>query len=103
VTSSKIGVRSDGTATFRSRLPDEVHFESLATRVRAFTLSNDRRYWRKALDALERSTGLEDMAFGCHRAFCAREWLEADRPDDFAEAGVLEQLRRRSGRFRQRR
>jgi hypothetical protein len=58
----KADVRSDGTATLRSLLPDEVQFESLATRVRAFTLPKDRLYWRKGLDAVDRLTWLGDMA-----------------------------------------
>jgi hypothetical protein len=54
-------VRGDVTATLRSPLPDEVEFESLATRVRAFTWPKDRLYWPKALGALDRLTGLDDM------------------------------------------
>jgi hypothetical protein len=47
-------------ATIRSPLPDEVQFESLATRVRAFTLTNDRLFWSKVFDALDRLTRPED-------------------------------------------
>lgn len=54
-------VGPDHRATIRSPLPDEVQFESLATRVRTFTLKNDRLYWPKVLDALDRLTGLDDQ------------------------------------------
>ncbi len=70
-------VRSDGTATLRSPLPDEVQFESLATRVRAFTLPNDRLYWSKALGALDRLTGLNDMAIRVSSRDLRKEWTEA--------------------------
>lgn len=40
---TKAEVRSDGTATLRSPLPNEALFESLAVRVRASMLSKDRR------------------------------------------------------------
>lgn len=53
---TKAQVRSDGTATMRNPLPDEVQFESLATRVRVFMLSRDRLYFGKVFDALERMT-----------------------------------------------
>lgn len=70
-------VRSDGTATLRSPLPDEVQFESLATRVRAFTLTKDRLYWPKALAALDRLTGLEDMALRLSSLDLHQEWTQA--------------------------
>jgi hypothetical protein len=57
----KVEVRPDRSATIRSPLPDEVQFESLATRMRTFTLKRDRLYWPKALDALDRLTGLQDL------------------------------------------
>lgn len=69
-------VRSDGTATLRTRLPDEVQFESLATRVRAFTLASDRLYWVKALDALDRLTNMEDKSRASSRDL-REEWTEA--------------------------
>lgn len=53
---TKAQVRSDGTATMRRPLPDEVQFESLATRVRVFMLSRDRLYFGKVFDALDRMT-----------------------------------------------
>ncbi|WP_156298545.1 hypothetical protein [Mycobacterium paragordonae] len=70
-------VRSDGTATLRFQLPDEVQFESLATRVRAFTLTKDRLYWPKALAALDRLTGLNDMAICASSRDLRQEWKEA--------------------------
>lgn len=70
-------LRSDGTATLRSSLPDEVQFESLATRVRAFMLPQDRLYWPKALNALDRLTGLEDMALRLSSRDLRQEWAEA--------------------------
>jgi hypothetical protein len=54
-------VRPEGSATMRSPLPDEVQFESLATRVRTFTIKSDRLYWPTALDALDR-TGRRERA-----------------------------------------
>lgn len=74
---AKVEVRSDGTATMRFQLPDEVQFESLATRVRAFTLSKDRLYWPKALDALDRLTGLTDMTLSASSRDLRQEWKEA--------------------------
>lgn len=70
-------IRSDGTATLRSPLPDEVQFESLATRVRAFTLKKDRLYWPKALSALDRITGLEDLALRLSSRALRDEWTGA--------------------------
>jgi hypothetical protein len=67
----KAEVRSDGTATLRSLFPDEVQFESLATRVRAFALPKDRLYWRKGLDAVDRLPGWAIWPFVCCRAICA--------------------------------
>jgi hypothetical protein len=42
-------VGPDRLATIRSPLPDEVQFESLATRVRTFTLERDRLNWAKVV------------------------------------------------------
>ena len=46
--------RSDGKATLRSPLPDEVAFESLASRLRPFTVDTDDLFYGKAFDALDR-------------------------------------------------
>ena len=54
---TEVEEHDDGTATIRGPLPDEVQFESLATRVRIFTLTGDRLHWKKAFDALDRLTG----------------------------------------------
>ncbi|MDG4666349.1 hypothetical protein [Mycobacterium sp. 236(2023)] len=70
-------VRSDGTATLRTRLPDEVQFESLATRVRAFTLASDRLFWVKALDALDRLTNMDDPTLSASSRDIREEWTEA--------------------------
>lgn len=70
-------VRSDGTATLRTRLPDEVQFESLATRVRAFSLASDRLHWVKALDALDRLTNMKDMTMRASSRDLRKEWTEA--------------------------
>jgi hypothetical protein len=67
----------DGTVTVRSPLPNEVQFESLATRVRPFTLSSDRLYWVKALDALDRLTDLSDMALRLTSRDLRDEWMQA--------------------------
>lgn len=44
----------DGTMTIRQRLPDEERFESLAVRLRPFTLEKDPLHYVKAFDALDR-------------------------------------------------
>ena len=56
-----VTVVDDKPKSMTTPLPDEVQFESLATRVRAFTLTTDRLCWPDALSALDRLTGLEDM------------------------------------------
>jgi len=92
----KAEVRSDGTATLRSLLPDEVQFESLAPRVRAFTLPKDRLYSRKGLDAVDRLTGLGDMAI----RLSSRDLRPGGRrqPTGPRGRGLLEQLRGREER-----
>lgn len=70
-------LRSDGTATIQWQLPDEVQFESLATRVRAFTLTRDRLYWPHALDAIDRLTGLQDVAVRLSSRQLRQEWIQA--------------------------
>lgn len=67
----------DGTVTMRSLLPDEVQFESLATRVRPFTLGSDRLHWQKALGALDRLTGLEDPGLRASSSDLREEWNQA--------------------------
>lgn len=67
----------DGKVTMRSPLPDEVQFESLATRLRPFTLESDRLYWKKALGALDRLTGLEDPALRASSSDLREEWNQA--------------------------
>jgi hypothetical protein len=67
----------DGTVTMRSPLPDEVQFESLATRLRPFTLERDRLHWQKALGALDRLTGLEDLALQTSSRDLREEWNQA--------------------------
>jgi hypothetical protein len=58
-------------------LPDEVQFESLATRVRTFTLKCDRLYWPKVLDALDRLTGLEDQRLRSWSEQLRQAWTKA--------------------------
>jgi hypothetical protein len=72
-----VEVRSDGTATFTSQLPDEVLFESLAVRVRPFTLSGDRLYWRRALNALDRLAGRGDVELRLSAQWLRQEWDSA--------------------------
>ncbi len=67
----------DGTVTMRSPLPDEVQFESLATRLRPFTLASDRLHWQKAFGALDRLTGLEDPALRASSSDLREEWSQA--------------------------
>jgi hypothetical protein len=61
----------------RSPLPDEVQFESLATRVRTFTIKSDRLYWPTALDALDRLTGLEDERVRLYSEKLRHHWAQA--------------------------
>jgi hypothetical protein len=67
----------DGTVTLSTPLPDEVQFESLATRLRPFTLGGDRLHWRKALDALDRLTGHSDALVTTSTAEIGAEWAQA--------------------------
>jgi hypothetical protein len=55
----KIAMKSDDDGTLTSPLPDEVQFESIAVRVRVFTVKSDRLYSVEALNALNRLTGLD--------------------------------------------
>jgi hypothetical protein len=55
----KVAMKSDDDGTLTSPLPDEVQFESLAVRVRVFTVKTDRLYYVEALNALDRLTGLD--------------------------------------------
>ena len=72
----------DEPQSMTTPLPDEVQFESLATRVRAFTLQKDRLYWPKALAALDRLTGLDDVAVKISSKHLRDEWHQAtDRKD----------------------
>jgi hypothetical protein len=64
------------TATIRSPLPDEVLFESLATRVRLFT-ADRRLHWKEVLKALDRLTGLEDLELRLSSEHFWQEWREA--------------------------
>jgi hypothetical protein len=66
----------DQFATIRSPLPDEVLFESLATRVRLFT-ADRRLHWREMLRVLDRLTGLEDLPIRLSSEHFWREWTEA--------------------------
>ena len=69
--------QDDGTVTVCSPLPNEVQFESLATRVRTFTLSGDRLHWKKALDALDRLTGMADETIRGSSRDLGEEWTRA--------------------------
>jgi hypothetical protein len=51
-----VNMNGEVPGTLSTPLPDEVQFESLATRLRPLTLASDRLYWRKGLDALDRLT-----------------------------------------------
>jgi len=77
----------DHTATVRLELPDEVQFESLATRLRSFTIDSDRLFWRDALDALDRLTGLEDRLLKEASQWYRQAWgkaTERDTPNERA-------------------
>lgn len=76
----------DGTVTMRSPLPDEVQFESLATRLRPFTLGSDRLHWQKALGALDRLTGLDDPALRASSSDLREEWNQATNRSSRARA-----------------
>lgn len=67
----------DGTVTMRTPLPDEVQFESLATRLRPLTLASDRLHWTKALDALDKVIGQPDVLVSKSTAQIRAEWTTA--------------------------
>jgi hypothetical protein len=67
----------DHTATVRLELPDEVQFESLATRLRSFTIESDRLFWRDVLDALDRLTGLDGHRLGEASQWFHQAWAKA--------------------------
>ena len=67
----------DGTVTLSTPLPDEVQFESLATRLRPFTLTSDRLYWSNALDAVDRLTGGADALVCKSTTELRAEWTRA--------------------------
>jgi hypothetical protein len=66
-------------------LPDELQFESLAIRLRAFTLKSDRLYWKDALAALDRLTGCDALLNSSSQDLWA-EWHEATGRDDRVRA-----------------
>jgi hypothetical protein len=70
-------VGPENMATIRSPLPDEVLFESLASRVRVFTLTGDRLYWTTLIDALDRLTGLDDLGLRLTSEHFRQEWKKA--------------------------
>jgi len=67
----------DGTVTLRHPLPDEVQFESLATRLRPFTLTDDHLYWSRALNALGRLTADSDALVRKSLKDIRSEWKHA--------------------------
>lgn len=78
--------RSDGKTVVRIELPDEVAFESLATRLRPFITQGDDLHFEKAFAALDRLMGLGDDKFRRNfRHFSQQvlgEWRSAsDRSD----------------------
>jgi hypothetical protein len=75
----------DHRATIRSPLPDEVLFESLATRVRTFTIRSDRLHWPKVLDALDRLTGLGDNGVATNSTLLRQAWSKATERDTSQE------------------
>ncbi len=79
-------VGPNGMGTLRSPLPDEVLFESLATRVRVFT-ADRRLYGKNGLGALDRLAGLDDLELRLSSEHFWREWAEATErggPDERA-------------------
>jgi hypothetical protein len=79
-------IREDSTATMRVPFPDEVMFESLAVRVRSFTLPKDRLFWKKGLAALDRLTGLDDHLVRSSSEELREEWRAALARDAEARA-----------------
>jgi hypothetical protein len=75
----KTEVRSDGTAMLRSPLPDEVQFESLATRVRPFTIKSDPTYYVRTLEALNQLTDLNDPQIANNAKRLRKDWDVTDR------------------------
>lgn len=70
---------SGGTPkTLTTDLPDEVQFESLATRTRPITVESDRLYWKNLLDALDRLTAsTDDRGLKVSLQELREEWTEA--------------------------
>ena len=81
-----VTIVNDRPQSMTTPLPDEVQFESLATRVRTFTLKTDRLYWPDALAALDRPTGLDDMALRISSMELWDEWREATGREDRVRA-----------------
>lgn len=81
-----VTVVDDQPRAVTTPLPDEVQFESLATRARTFTLKSDRLYWPKALAALDRLTGLDDIALRISSKDLVQEWREATGREDRTRA-----------------
>lgn len=77
----KAQLRPDGTATIRSELPDEVEFESLATRLRPFTIKSDPTYYEKALDALDRLTDQTDPQISANSTRLHKDWADVTNRD----------------------
>lgn len=78
--------RPDGTMFMRSPLPDEVAFESLATRLRPFLVPSDDLYFEKAFKALERLIVVEKDNYKRIRAKVLDEWHKAVERGDNTRA-----------------
>lgn len=72
-----IGRTPDGKTFMRTPLPDEVAFESLATRLRPFVAAGDDLYFVKAFEALERLCDSENDKFADVRKAILAEWHKA--------------------------
>src|SRR5258705_5589664 len=65
---------------------EELQFESLDIRARAFTLESDRLYWKDALAALDRLTGRGEMLLDTSSTLLWEQWHEATGRDDRVRA-----------------
>lgn len=83
-------VRFDGgPVEMRRTLPPEVEFESLAARVRPFTVGNDFLFYEHVLGSLRRMTARRGIEFQLSCDHFDREWGEATRRDNSVRAYVM--------------
>ena len=81
-----IGRTKDGKMVMRSPLPDEVAFESLATRLRPFLVPTDDLHFEKAFQALDRLVTPEREQYLALRQQVCQQWRDAVERSDRTRA-----------------